>query len=428
MERVKPYYLDLTSKPQINDYIEQKKWVEREPLQGNLDIDGVITIRTEPTDQYYLLDESKFIFDIDLTKDDGTRYVDADVVGLVNNAVMFMFESAKLEFGTQVIENNTDIGLASTCLGHLKYGSDFQHYTGLRQGWFFENMNTADLGKNSGFKHIHDELIKDNSTKGTYTFVVPFNHIFGFRGKTLIGMSSSVAFKRMVDNLPIYKADATATAKLSLKRMVWKIPYLTPSAFAEVELNTLIINETSIYYPFQLNTLHKFPVTQTKIFIWNITDLDTRDRPNMLILFFQTGNRNDQKKNPGLFDHCNLETAKVIMNNEEYPNLNLRCDFNDKSFMECYDRFVEARKRFTHTETNITPKQFKNLYPFFVFDLSNQPKRLTGSASQIKIECHFKQNVPADTMGYGLFVTDKIIKCKLLNNKSTKFVSFEEFT
>ena len=49
------------------------------------------------------------------------------------------------------------------------------------------------------------------------------------------------------------------------------------------------------------------------------------------------------------------------------------------------------------TQSNIAPSDFKDLFPFMVFDVSKQSERLRSSVVDIQIKATFNAAVAADT-------------------------------
>jgi hypothetical protein len=64
------------------------------------------------------------------------------------------------------------------------------------------------------------------------------------------------------------------------------------------------------------------------------------------------------------------------------------------------------------TDSNISPIEYRSLYPLFVFDVSKQEEKLKLSSVDLKIEATFDENVPAGTQAYALIISDKICKFK----------------
>jgi hypothetical protein len=64
------------------------------------------------------------------------------------------------------------------------------------------------------------------------------------------------------------------------------------------------------------------------------------------------------------------------------------------------------------TNSNISPIEYRILYPLFVFDVFKHKEKLKLSSVDIKIEATFDDNVPAGIKAYALIISDKICKFK----------------
>ena len=58
---------------------------------------------------------------------------------------------------------------------------------------------------------------------------------------------------------------------------------------------------------------------------------------------------------------------------------------------------------------NITPSDYKTLFPLFLFDVSEQSEKLKYSTTDIQIKMHFSANVPANTQAYAVIISDRLI-------------------
>ena len=56
------------------------------------------------------------------------------------------------------------------------------------------------------------------------------------------------------------------------------------------------------------------------------------------------------------------------------------------------------------TQSNITPNDYKTLYPLFTFDVSKQKEKLKSSVVDIQIKANFIENVPANTKAFALVI------------------------
>ena len=69
------------------------------------------------------------------------------------------------------------------------------------------------------------------------------------------------------------------------------------------------------------------------------------------------------------------------------------------------------------TQSNITPSDFKTLYPLFTFDVSKQKEKLKSSVVDIQIETNFTENFPANTRAFALVISDKMLSFQSDGNK-----------
>ena len=66
---------------------------------------------------------------------------------------------------------------------------------------------------------------------------------------------------------------------------------------------------------------------------------------------------------------------------------------------------------------NITPSDYKNLYPLFLFDVSKQSEKLKYSSTDIQIMMDFNANPPVNTQAYAVAISDRLINFQSDGNK-----------
>ena len=66
---------------------------------------------------------------------------------------------------------------------------------------------------------------------------------------------------------------------------------------------------------------------------------------------------------------------------------------------------------------NITPSDYKTLYPLFLFDVSKQSEKLKYSTTDIQIKMEFNEQVPLGTEAYTVTISDKLINFQSNGNK-----------
>ena len=83
-------------------------------------------------------------------------------------------------------------------------------------------------------------------------------------------------------------------------------------------------------------------------------------------------------------------------------------------FSRIYGDVAEFRSKFFNMDElvsnlNISPSDYRNLYPLFLFDVSAQSEKLKYSTTDTQIKMHFNANVHAGTEAYAVTISDRLI-------------------
>ena len=68
---------------------------------------------------------------------------------------------------------------------------------------------------------------------------------------------------------------------------------------------------------------------------------------------------------------------------------------------------------------NITPSDYKDLFPIFVFDVSRQSEKLKNSVTDMQVKAYFNENVPANTEAFAVVISDRVVSFTSNGNKMT---------
>src|SRR5258708_6100257 len=79
--------------------------------------------------------------------DTNAAYVRGDEITLINNAMMYLFNSIKYELGQKTIEIINYPGQITSMIGCLTYPDDFSTSAGLKYCWSKDTTNNADSKK-----------------------------------------------------------------------------------------------------------------------------------------------------------------------------------------------------------------------------------------------------------------------------------------
>ena len=125
--------LELHETNATDESIKSYEYYEYHPITGTqINSAGQITITIKKQDQLLHLHNSYLLIEGDMLKADNVRYVEADLVALTNNGLLYLFSSLKLTLAGQTEDMSIIlVGLAS-------YSSTFPSECGLTQGWYVD--------------------------------------------------------------------------------------------------------------------------------------------------------------------------------------------------------------------------------------------------------------------------------------------------
>jgi len=361
--------------------------------------------------------ESYLQFEGRLTKADETAYANADAVALTNNGLMHLFSQITYSLSNQEVESVYHPGQATTMLGMLKYPDDFAKAQGLNQLWTKDTSATAVIADNTGFAVRQAYLIQKPTAKGTFSFIVPLKHIFGFcddYDKIVYGFKHTLTLVRKTDDDAIFRANAAGAGKVNIDRISWFMPHIQPADLEKMQLYKTIETKATLPVAFRARQCDTITVPQSTTFSWRLSVKTSPEKPRFILVGFQTGRDGNQETNPSIFDHSDLKNMYIMMNQERYPAVDYNLSFPNQQFARAYYNAAKFSEKFYGmdqliTQSNITPLDFKDLFPIMVFDVSKQSERLKSGVVDIQIKATFNTAVPAGTEAFAVVVSDKML-------------------
>ena len=268
-------------------------------------------------------------------------------------------------------------------------------------------------------------LLQKPTTKGTFSFIVPQKHIFGFcedYDKIIYGVKHTLTLVRKSDDDAIFRLNAAGAGKVKLSKISWFVPEVLPSDMEKMQLYKSIESKAILNIAYRARQCESISVAQTTTFSWTLGSQAAPEKPRYIIVGFQTEKDGDQQKNPSIFDHCDLKNMFVELNSNRYPAVDYQLSFPNQQIARAYRDAATFSERFYGmdeliTQSNITPSDYKDLYPLMVFDVSKQSEKLKSSTVDIKIKATFNANVPAGTQAYAVVISDKFIQMQSDGNK-----------
>jgi len=103
-----------------------------------------------------------------------------------------------------------------------------------------------------------------------------------------------------------------------------------------------------------------------------------------------------------------------MLNQERYPAVDFNLSFPNQQFSRAYRAAATFSEKFYGmdqliTQSNVSPADYKDLFPLMVFDVSKQSERLKSSVVDIQIKAIFNVAVPAETEAFAVVISDKFL-------------------
>ena len=244
--------LQITEDIPVDDSIYDYEYKEYNPIAGTDLNRGSIVLTIESQDIYTHPAESFLVIDGHLRKNARDNnghvqnYVDANVISLVNNGLMYLFSDVRYHLASHEIEVLQNPGYATTMLGMLKYPDDFTKSQGLNQLWAPDTADgTAEIRKdqdlyNKGLDDRHKYIIRTSNPKGSFSIKILLKHFLGFcedYKKVLYGMQQRLTLTRTNTDDSIFRAADVDIAELFIKNIRWFVPHVIPSDAYRLQLD-----------------------------------------------------------------------------------------------------------------------------------------------------------------------------------------------
>ena len=216
--------------------------------------------------------------------------------------------------------------------------------------------------------------------------------------------------------------DLVPNGKVVLKDIFWFMPHVIPADKDKMELYKIIERKEKIPVGYRMIQCDSASIPQSDNFSWRLSVKSSPEVPRFIIVGFQTNKIGSQKTNPSIFNNVNVSNIYVMLNSTRYPTADYNISFLNQKYSRVYGDAAEFRSKFFNMDElisnpNISPSDFKSLYPLFLFDVSKQSERLKYSTTDIQIKMHFSANVPANTQAYAVIISDRLINFQSDGNK-----------
>ena len=235
-------------------------------------------------------------------------------------------------------------------------------------------------------------------------------------------MKQTLTLVRKTDNDAIFRDNAATAGKITLDKVSWFMPHVLPADAEKFQLYKLIEAKATLPVAYRMRQCDSISVPQSTSFTWRLSVKSSPEKPRYIIVGFQTGKDDDQEQNPSIFDNVDVRNMYATLNSTRYPAVDYNMSFPNQQFSRAFGDATAFRSKFYHMDElvsnpNITPADYKTLYPLFVFDVSKQSERLKNSITDIQIKAQFNANVPIGTEAFAVVISDKMLTFQSDGNK-----------
>ena len=201
------------------------------------------------------------------------------------------------------------------------------------------------------------------------------------------------------------------------------MPHVTPADKDKMELYKIIERKEKLPVGYRMIQCDSASIPHDSTsFSWRLGVKSSPEVPRFIIVGFQTAKSGNQEANPSTFNNVNVSNIYAMLNSMRYPTADYNISFLGPKFSRVYGDVAEFRSKFFNMDElvsnpNITPSDYRNLYPLFLFDVSKQSEKLKYSTTNIQIKMHFSAGIPANTQVYAVLISDRLINFQSDGNK-----------
>jgi hypothetical protein len=211
------------------------------------------------------------------------------------------------------------------------------------------------------------------------------------------GFKHTLTLVRKADDDAIFRLAAAGAGKVNLDKISLFIPHVIPSDIQRMQIYKTIESKVSVPVAYRARQCDTITVPQSTNFSWRLSVKTSPEKPRYIIVGIQTDRDGSQEANPSIFDHCDLKNMYIMLNEDRYPAIDYNLSFPNQQFSRAYRDASTFSEKFYGmneliTQSNITPADYKDLFPLFVFDVSKQSERLKSSVIDVQNQSNIQRS------------------------------------
>lgn len=390
--------LDLFAQQPLQTNILKTEEVVYKPLTS---LDNPTTIEFAcfgHGDAYYDLSSILLRFKVQLTKADGTLFVDADnnQAGFVNNILHSLIQQVNISLNGKNISNpDNNYAYRAYIETLLNYGNDAGKTHLEMCGWIQDGKASNAVANLDGLK-----LRSDKTKNSKILEVVGKIHADMLNQPLLLlnNVDIRVTLSMHKPDFYLLTSDATNTAMLKIISASLSVNHVTVNPNILIAHHKLL-EKTNAKYPYKKVEVKSFTVSP-KGNILSLENVVLGQIPTRLVFGMVDTDAyvGKRAKNPFNFKNNKMSSFALYVNGTQIPSEAIEMDFTHNNITaRAYSSLFQANGILHANEGNaVTMEQFTNGYTLLAFDLTSD---LSGSSSckslldqgTIRIEARFEE-------------------------------------
>ena len=397
------------------------------------------TLYCQNKSEYLKFSKSYITFRVRIRNNNNTNIAANEMVTFVNNIGVNAFKQLELYGNNKKIEDKEINGIRSLVDKLITYSDDYSKSTATSEFWFPDTSDQQEINKynltyaagppisvtaakNANYnKGFHQRWIETRQSR--YVWIsVKLSDLFEFfkRETIFIGIEFRIVLTKNSVNNMIITTNDNGEYKIEFDRLSWRIPKYKPNDMAKDKLLSILSKSKALKYEWEETKIEFHHLVQQRSVKFDIIGI-TR-KPKYLYLVFQSiATLNSKTANNMIFNHFNVESITVKVDDQDFPPIECNFTANDLNISQVYQNFLEAgcKDLDVDTGTVVSKRHFASLYPIFCFNLDinkNQSfEKLTNYL--IKVSVNFSQNPAEAFQVYAMYKYDNELNINIENGQ-----------
>ncbi|XP_031332852.1 uncharacterized protein LOC116163144 [Photinus pyralis] len=198
-----------------------------------------------------------------------------------------------------------------------------------------------------------------------------------------------------------------------IREYVPKVPYVIPNDAMKLSIYGRINKNSPIQVAFHARDLYVYPtLPTTRSLVWSVKSSTGFQRPQWLLIAFQTRKRNNKEADASEFNHLSISNIKANINNRRYPYEQQNLVFTDNKYVDAYEEYLNFRNQYYDSPQESSLLSYKEFekQPIFIINCTRQNESVHNVVIDLKLEVEASSALANETIAYCVILHDVLIE------------------